>query len=119
MRLALFSCISLLMVLSISGCAVQETDSSLSLNSHSESYLPKSFTAENILKVHPGMSSAEILDLFGEPKNISSSICGGLVGESWRCTRWEYGKFPYGRASFTFSDDNGLLRLNSFNVNRD
>lgn len=33
----------------------------------SMSALPSSFTTENIMKVHQGMSSGEILKLFGEP----------------------------------------------------
>jgi len=85
----------------------------------STSALPPSFTTENIMKVHPGMSSDEILALFGQPKNISSSVCGSATGNPWRCTTWEYGEFPYGRATFTFSGEHGSYILNDFKVDRD
>lgn len=82
------------------------------------STLPLSFSTENIMKVHPGMSSDEILALFGEPKSISSSVCGSATGNPWKCTTWEYGEFPYDRASFTFSGEHGSYRLNDFKVDR-
>lgn len=83
-----------------------------------KSALPSSFTTENIMKVHQGMSSNEILKLFGEPKNISSSVCGKPPNQ-WNCTTWEYGKSPYGTASFTFSGEHGSYLLNNFRIDRD
>ena len=65
------------------------------------------------------MSSDEILKLFGEPKSVRSSVCGGLVGDSWRCTTWEYGDFPYDNAKFTFSGEHGSYKLNGFDIKRD
>ena len=82
------------------------------------STLSSSFTTENIMKVHPGMSSDEILQLFGEPKNISSAVCGRAPNQ-WACTTWEYGEFPYDRASFIFSGEHGSYILNNFDVDRD
>lgn len=85
-----------------------------------ETILPSSFTTENIMKVHQGMSSSEILQLFGEPKSISSAVCGGAFNNLWRCTTWKYGgEFPHDRASFTFSGKHGSYVLNSFDVDRD
>lgn len=84
----------------------------------STSALPSSFTTDNIMKVHQGMSSDEILQLFGKPKNISSAVCGGAPNQ-WTCTTWEYGDFPYDRASFTFSGEHGSYILNNFDVDRD
>jgi len=86
--------------------------------STSKSALPSSFTTENIMKVHQGMRSNEILQLFGEPKNISSAVCG-RVPNQWTCTTWEYGNSPYGRARFTFSGKHGSYVLNDFDVDRD
>jgi len=88
-------------------------------SSYSSSALPNTFTTKNILKVHQGMSSDKILKLFGEPKSIRSSICGGATGPSWRCTTWKYGNFPYDNANFTFSGEHGLYKLNNFDINRD
>ncbi|MBU1215044.1 MAG: hypothetical protein KKF58_01350 [Gammaproteobacteria bacterium] len=84
----------------------------------STSALPSSFTTENIMKVHQGMSSGEILQLFGEPKSINSAVCGRAPNQ-WICTTWKYGEFPYDRASFTFSGEHGSYILNNFDVDRD
>jgi hypothetical protein len=82
------------------------------------SSLPSRFTAENIMKVYQGMSSDEILTLFGEPKSISVNVCG-VAPNQWTCTTWEYGEFPYDSASFTFSGTHDSLKLNNFEVDRD
>jgi hypothetical protein len=78
------------------------------------------FSTENVLKVHQGMSSDEILALFGKPKNIGVSVCGQPPNQ-WTCTAWEYGggDFDFGRASFTFSGEHDSLILNNFDVDRD
>jgi hypothetical protein len=84
------------------------------------STLPTSFSTDNIMKVHQGMSSDEILKMFGKPKSVSQAVCGSDTGHAWTCTTWEYGAFPYDRASFTFSgDDPKNLKLNNFKVDRD
>ena len=82
------------------------------------SSLPSRFTAENIMKVYQGMSSDEILTLFGEPKSISANVCG-REPNLWTCTTWEYGESTYDRASFTFSGEHDSLKLNNFKVDRD
>jgi hypothetical protein len=80
--------------------------------------LPSAFTTENIMKIHQGISSKQILKIFGFPKNVSQAVCGGTTGHPWTCTTWEYGKFPYERASFTFSGKYGSLILNDFKVKK-
>lgn len=83
------------------------------------STLPKTFTDENIMKVHQGMSSNEILEMFGKPKNVSQAICGASTGKPWTCTTWEYGEFPYDRASFTFNGETpDTLSLNNFKIDK-
>ena len=82
------------------------------------SALPETFSTENIMKVHQGMSSSEILTLFGKPKNFSASVCGRPPNQ-WTCTTWKYGDFPYDSASFTFSGKHDSLKLNNFKVDRD
>ena len=77
------------------------------------------FTTENIMKVHQGMRSDKILEMFGAPRNVSQSVCGASVGKPWACATWEYGEFPYEWASFTFAVDGGSLILNSFDVHRE
>ena len=80
--------------------------------------LPTSFTTQNVMNVHQGMGSDEILKMFGTPKNVRQAVCGASTGKSWSCTTWEYGEFPYDRASFTFAEDGGTLILNNFDVQR-
>ena len=81
--------------------------------------LPSSFTTENVMKVHQGVSSGEILKTFGFPKNVSQGVCGSSTGNPWTCTTWEYGNFPYERASFTFNGKHGSYILNDFKVEKD
>lgn len=78
----------------------------------------RTFSTENIMKLNTGMSSNKILKMFGVPKNVSQSVCGAATGNPWKCTIWEYGSFPYDRATFTFSGENENLILNNFNVER-
>lgn len=82
------------------------------------SALPSSFTAANIMRVHQDMSADDVLQLFGDPKNIRSGVCGQPPNQ-WNCTTWEYGNSPYANASFTFSGEHGSYILNDFNIDRD
>ena len=81
--------------------------------------LPLSFTTENMMKTHPGMSSDKILKMYGKPKNIITTTCGSSTNNPWDCTIWEYGEFPYERATFYFSGEHGSYILNNFNIDRD
>ena len=117
MRILITFCFCCLLSFTMSSCVTTSATSSATTNKTSA--LPASFTTENILKVHQGMSSDEILKLFGKPKSVNSSICGGLRGKSWQCTTWKYGKFPNDNASFTFSGTHGSYKLNDFDINRD
>lgn len=83
----------------------------------STSTLPNSFTTENIMKVHQGMGSNEILKMFGRPKSVSQAVCGAGT-KTWTCTTWEYGQFPYDRATFTFSGNTENKILNDFKIDR-
>jgi hypothetical protein len=108
MRILFILCFVCLVSSSLSSCADLPATSAF----------PATFTTEKIMKVHQGMGSKQILALFGEPKNISAAICG-MPPQQWTCTTWEYGEFPYGHASFTFSGNAGALKLNNFNIDRD
>lgn len=78
---------------------------------------PSAFTNENVMKLHQGMSSDDILTLFGKPQNISVSVCGTPPNQ-WTCTMWEYEGFFDERANFTFAGEHDSLILNNFNVDR-
>jgi hypothetical protein len=70
-----------------------------------------------MMKVHPGMSSRDILKMFGTPRNVSQEICGGATKTAWTCTTWNYGSWGEGWASFTFSGDTpDKLILNNFDI---
>ena len=71
------------------------------------------------MKIHQGMTSEEILELFGEPRSISTAICGTAHDKPWTCTTWEYGELGYDYASFTFSGERGYYILNDFNIDRE
>ena len=45
--------------------------------------LPTSFTTQNVMNVHQGMGSDEILKMFGTPKNVRQAVCGASTGKSW------------------------------------
>lgn len=78
------------------------------------------FPTEKVMKVHQGMSSKEILEMFGKPKNVSQAVCGTQTGNPWTCTTWQYGEYGWGdRASFTFSGEPDNLILNNFSFDRD
>lgn len=70
------------------------------------------------MKIREGMTSNEILTTFGQPKNVSQTVCGGATGNPWKCTTWEYGEFPYDRASFTFREESNSLILNNYKIDR-
>ncbi|MBI1302051.1 MAG: hypothetical protein GC137_10440 [Alphaproteobacteria bacterium] len=83
------------------------------------STLPASFSSENVMKIQQGMSSDEILEMFGEPKSVSVQTCGTSTPNPWSCTTWEYGQYGYHYASFTFAGNPGALLLNNYKVDRD
>lgn len=108
----LFLCLT---SLQLSSCITNEVSPISGINPISN--LPTTFTTENVMQVRQGMSSDDILTMFGEPKNIDVGICG--ISPKWTCTTWEYGKFPHNFALFTFSGNHGAMKLNNFEVKRD
>jgi len=80
--------------------------------------LPKTFTTKSVMSVHQGMSSDDIINKFGNPKNINVTVCG-TVPDQWNCTIWQYGDRLSDYARFTFQNNQEKLVLNSFRVNRD
>ena len=80
--------------------------------------LPKAFKPEVVASIRHGLPSAEVLAIFGPPTSVKQAVCGASTGREWNCTTWDYGKFPYDRASFTFDADGGSLVLNNFEVRR-
>jgi len=81
------------------------------------SALPSSFNNKNIMEIKGHMSSETILNTFGNPVNVSSTMCG--KEEKWACTTWTYGEYSYGYATFTFYHEDSKLYLNHFEIDRD
>jgi hypothetical protein len=110
--------------MALTGCAAtQERPLSANVTTQEKPFSantekPFSVNTENILKIHEGMASDKILEMFGPPKSVSQAVCGGAVGKPWTCTTWEYGEGFSDRSSFTFSGDHGSLILNDFDVHR-
>jgi hypothetical protein len=80
--------------------------------------IPLSVNTDNVMKIHEGMASNKISEMFGTPNKVSQSVCGGAVGKPWICTTWVYGEAPYEWASFTFAGSSGNLILNNYEVHR-
>jgi hypothetical protein len=98
----------------LTGCATtQETQLQTPLPVKTEN-VTKSANTDNVLKIHEGMASNKILEMFGTPDTVRQSVCGAGVGKPWTCTTWEYGEW----ASFTFSGGSGSLILNNYEVHR-
>jgi hypothetical protein len=124
MGIKVVSCAALCAIaLSVGACVKSPSSSTTkptSFKNESTSFKAESnaFTTENVMNVHQGMDSNEILKMFGAPQGVRQAVCGAATGKSWSCITWEYGKFPYDRASFTFAADSGSLILNNFDVQR-
>ncbi len=80
---------------------------------------PSPFTTKNAMRVKTHIHSDMILKMFGEPKSIRVSTCGGKTGKSWQCTEWKYSNYCYNGNCFTFytSDKDGELYLNHWELN--
>ena len=49
------------------------------------------FTSTNVMKLRIGMTTTEVVALFGAPDRIERSTCGGKTPSGpWPCIMWEY-----------------------------
>jgi outer membrane protein assembly factor BamE (lipoprotein component of BamABCDE complex) len=108
----------IILMMACLGSCVTDPSTNLRTGAESSGYLPAGFSTENIMKVNSELTSEDVHRLFGSPKSISQAICGGAIGRTWSCTTWEYGEFPYDKASFTFAPASRKLRINSFEIHR-
>ena len=77
------------------------------------------FTDEQVLSIKEGMTSDEVLALFGAPDDVEVSTCGGRMGiPVWNCTVWRYGDYDTDNAGFYFSTHDGVLHLASYDIDR-
>ena len=69
------------------------------------------FTSDNVMKLRVGMTSDEVIEIFGKPMSTKATTCGTSTGDPWGCILWYYGEYkPY----FIFSEIGGVLFLNSW-----
>ena len=72
------------------------------------------FTSDNAMKLKVGMTSTEVVEIFGKPMKTSAMTCGSATDNPWSCIIWYYGEY---RPSFTFAQGpDGVLYLNSWNM---
>ena len=76
------------------------------------------FTQQNIDRLHIGMSSSEVRDMFEAPDRVRVTTCGGSTSKPWTCEIWEYKTSNYRTNDFYFSMEGDNKRLNSWNVSR-
>lgn len=99
-------------------CLVMISSFALLTGCETLSLAPSRFTTENIMKTHQGMSSDDVLKMYGTPKSVSQAVCGSDTGKAWTCTTWEYGEYGSDRATFTFSGKAETKTLNDFKIDR-
>jgi hypothetical protein len=68
------------------------------------------------LRLNPGMSEQQVINLLGQPKKSDLTTCGQDVGKPWQCKLWTYG-FPFGNGltvSFRQEDLTGGWVVNNW-----
>lgn len=84
-----------------------------------------SFTSDNVLTLKVGMTTTQIVALFGPPDRTRSTTCGTQTPSPWQCLIWEYelGPHPQGRYKstantnrLTFESSYTPPRLNSWDI---
>jgi hypothetical protein len=72
---------------------------------------------KNIMKLKDGMSSDEIIKMFGSPHKVRDTTCGG--NSPWNCIIWQYEDEWSGKeATFYFRKENGKKVLNSYDIEK-
>lgn len=70
------------------------------------------FTPDNVLKLKVGMTSTEVIAIFGKPMKTSATTCGSATDNPWSCIIWIYGEFTP-RLTFEQGPED-VLYLNSW-----
>lgn len=72
------------------------------------------FTSDNAMKLKPGMTSTEVIEIFGKPMKTEATTCGSATNNPWTCIIWRYGEYSP-RLTFEQGKD-GVLYLNSWSM---
>jgi hypothetical protein len=76
------------------------------------------FTQQNIDRLHIGMSSSEVRNMFDAPDRVRVTTCGGKTSNPWTCEIWEYKTGSYRTNDFYFSVEGGNKLLTSWSVSK-
>ena len=83
------------------------------------------FTADRVLGLQTGMTTDQVISLFGRPDRTRVMTCGTKTDSPWQCLMWEYdmGQHPQGRYRhsnninrFTFYAELSPPRLNNWTI---
>lgn len=84
-----------------------------------------SFTADRVLALKIGMTTDEVVAVFGRPDRTRVMTCGSQTPSPWQCLIWEYDMGPHPRGRYqsisntnrlTFSVDGNAPRLNNWDI---
>lgn len=83
------------------------------------------FTADKVLGLKVGLTTDQVVSLFGNPDRTQGTTCGTQTPSPWQCLIWEYDLGPHPRGRFQhssninrmyFSAEENPPRLNSWNI---
>ena len=83
------------------------------------------FTSDRVLGLRVGLTTDEVIALFGQPDRTEATTCGSQSGSPWQCLIWEWDLGPNkkGRHEYSsninrlyFSMDLSPPRLNNWSV---
>lgn len=74
------------------------------------------FTADRVLGLSVGLTTDEVIALFGRPDRPQATTCGSKSGSPWQCLIWEYDFGSYKTNRLYFSMDFSPPRLNNWDI---
>jgi hypothetical protein len=79
---------------------------------------PTSFSRENIVKLRVGMTSEEVVEIFGLPLKTEANVCGETTASPWTCITWWYNSKSLAQSTrMVFEVHNETLYLNRWVTN--
>ena len=76
------------------------------------------FSRENIVKLRVGMTSEEVVQIFGLPLKTEADVCGETTASPWTCITWWYNSKSLAQSTrMVFEVHNETLYLNRWVTN--
>lgn len=89
-----------------------------STSSRTKTDEPTSFSRENIVKLRVGMTSEEVVKIFGLPLKTEADVCGETTPSPWTCITWWYNSKSLAQSTrMVFEVHNEILYLNRWVTN--